>query len=86
MKQTQKVTKEKVLLTGISGYIGLYCAKELLEAGFSVRGTVRNLEKKKQVLDTLGQKKVNTKNLEFLSCATLYFWPKIVSFPKRPNC
>jgi dihydroflavonol-4-reductase len=65
MKQTKKVTKEKVLLTGISGYIGLYCAKELLEAGFSVRGTVRNSEKKKQVLDTLGQKKVNTKNLEF---------------------
>ena len=69
MKQTQKVTKEKVLLTGISGYIGLYCAKELLEAGFNVRGTVRNLEKKKQVLDTLGQKKVNTKKIW-----NLLFW------------
>ena len=23
-----------VLLTGISGYIGLHCAKQLLEAGF----------------------------------------------------
>ena len=29
------------LLTGISGYIGLHCAKQLLEAGYTVRGTVR---------------------------------------------
>ena len=55
MKKIQKTTKEKVLLTGISGYIGLYCAKELLENGFSVRGTVRNLAKKQQVLETLEQ-------------------------------
>lgn len=65
MKKIQKTTKEKVLLTGISGYIGLYCAKELLENGFSVRGTVRNLAKKQQVLETLEQNRVNTENLEF---------------------
>ena len=34
-----------VLLTGISGYVGLYCAKELLELGHTVRGTVRNQAK-----------------------------------------
>ena len=65
MKKTQKPTEEKVLLTGISGFIGLYCAKELLESGFNVRGTVRNLEKKKQVLNTLKKNEVDTKNLEF---------------------
>ena len=31
-----------ILLTGVSGYVGLYCAKELLELGHTVRGTVRN--------------------------------------------
>ena len=30
MKKNQKSANEKVLLTGISGFIGLYCAKELL--------------------------------------------------------
>ena len=34
-----------VLVTGISGYIGLHCAKQLLEAGFFVRGSVRSVEK-----------------------------------------
>ena len=62
---TKSRPKEKVLLTGISGFIGLYCAKELLEAGFSVCGTVRSKEKKKHALDTFSQSKVNTKNLEF---------------------
>ena len=33
---------QTVLLTGISGFIGLHCAKELLDAGFKVKGTVRN--------------------------------------------
>ena len=28
---------ETVLLTGASGYIGLHCAKELIEAGYAVR-------------------------------------------------
>ena len=80
MKKTQNLTKEKVLLTGISGFIGLYCAKELLESGFSVHGTVRNLAKKKQVLDTLEQNEVNTKNLEFsvLDLTTDKGWSKAI--------
>ncbi|MCH2214680.1 MAG: NAD-dependent epimerase/dehydratase family protein [Flavobacteriales bacterium] len=36
---------KKVLLTGISGYIGLHCAVELLKKGYTVRGSVRNLKK-----------------------------------------
>jgi dihydroflavonol-4-reductase len=36
---------EKVLLTGVSGYIGQYCAAELLNQGFSVVGTVRSMSK-----------------------------------------
>ena len=42
-----------VLLTGISGYVGLYCAKELLELGHTVRGTVRNQAKAQEVRETV---------------------------------
>jgi dihydroflavonol-4-reductase len=36
---------ERVLLTGISGYIGQYCGAELLNQGFEVVGTLRSLAK-----------------------------------------
>jgi len=36
---------ERVLVTGISGYIGQYCGAELLGHGFEVVGTVRSLSK-----------------------------------------
>ena len=36
---------ERVLVTGISGYIGQYCGAELLDQGFEVVGTVRSLSK-----------------------------------------
>jgi len=39
---------ERVLLTGISGYIGQYCGAELLNQGFEVIGTVRSLSKADQ--------------------------------------
>ena len=39
------LTSGKVLLTGANGYIAVWVAKCLLEAGFSVRGTVRSPSK-----------------------------------------
>ena len=36
---------ERVLVTGISGYIGQHCAAELLNQGFEVVGTVRSKSK-----------------------------------------
>jgi len=36
---------ERVLVTGISGYIGQHCGAELLNQGFEVVGTVRSLAK-----------------------------------------
>ena len=32
---------KKVLVTGISGYVGQHCAVELLKNGYTVRGSVR---------------------------------------------
>jgi nucleoside-diphosphate-sugar epimerase len=45
LKTQGTITMKTTLLTGISGYIGLHCAKELLEAGYAVRGTVRSQTK-----------------------------------------
>jgi len=39
----------KVLVTGISGYIGQHCAAELLKSGYAVRGSVRSLSKTEEV-------------------------------------
>jgi len=47
---------KKVLVTGVSGYIGQHCAVELLKNGYAVRGSVRSLSKTDKV--TEGIKKV----------------------------
>ncbi|KAK7692465.1 hypothetical protein QCA50_004090 [Cerrena zonata] len=39
------ITSGKVLVTGANGYIATWLVKDLLEQGFSVRGTVRSLAK-----------------------------------------
>lgn len=57
--------KETVLLTGISGYIALHTAKQLLDAGYTVRGSVRSDAKAKQVVETLQAASVDTTNLSF---------------------
>ncbi|NOU59922.1 SDR family oxidoreductase [Marinifilum caeruleilacunae] len=44
---------KKVLLTGISGYIGLHCAAELLQQGYAVKGSVRSLSKAEKLTDTI---------------------------------
>lgn len=32
----------KVLVTGVSGFVGQHCALELLKQGYLVKGSVRN--------------------------------------------
>ena len=56
---------KKVLLTGISGYIGNHCAVELLKNGYSVRGSVRNLSKTVQVINSIKNEVDPKDNLEF---------------------
>ena len=41
---------EKVLVTGISGFLGHHCAAELLKNGYYVKGSVRDMNKKSEVL------------------------------------
>lgn len=56
---------KKVLVTGISGYIGQHCAVELLKHGYEVRGSVRSLTKTDKVTEGI-TKVIDPKgNLEY---------------------
>lgn len=56
---------QKVLVTGISGFVGQHCAAELLKKGYRVKGSVRSLSKEQEVRTGLA-KAVDVKdNLEF---------------------
>ena len=56
--------QEKVLVTGASGYIALHCISELLNNGYKVKGSLRDLSKESQVRKSLGGKQAEA-NLEF---------------------
>ncbi len=59
-----EINKEKVLVTGASGYIALHCISELLEKGYKVKGSLRNLKREDEVRKSLGTEVENEK-LEF---------------------
>ncbi len=55
--------QKKVLVTGASGFIARQCISDLLIAGYSVRGSLRDLSKSEEVLDSLNA--LDNKDLEF---------------------
>jgi len=57
---------EKVLVTGVSGFLGHHCALELLKKGYYVKGSVRNLNKKIEVLNGLKKEVDPGEKLEFV--------------------
>ena len=56
---------KKVLVTGISGYVGQHCAAELLKKGYAVKGSVRNLSKTDEVVKGISKVIDPKGNLEF---------------------
>lgn len=56
---------EKVLLTGISGFVGQHCAAELLKAGYSVRGSLRSSSKGDAIRKAFEEAGVPTEALTF---------------------
>ncbi len=59
-----------VLITGTSGFIFKHCAVELLQHGYSVRGTVRSASKAEEVKATM-PKCCDISSLELLEAALL---------------
>ncbi|VAW19922.1 Dihydroflavonol-4-reductase [hydrothermal vent metagenome] len=58
---------EMVLLTGISGFLGSHIALKLLNRGYRVRGSIRNLDRSDEVLKTLESHGGAIKNLELVA-------------------
>jgi dihydroflavonol-4-reductase len=56
--------KEKVLLTGISGFLGSHTAIQLLQKGYEVTGTLRDLKRADHIRQILGEH-ANTDKLTF---------------------
>ena len=57
---------EKVLLTGISGFVAKHVAIELLNSGYEVLGTVRNSNSIEQTKKTLEENTNAINNLSFV--------------------
>jgi dihydroflavonol-4-reductase len=52
---------DKVLVTGASGFIGLHCIAQLLQAGYQVKGSLRSRTRESEIRNALS-KVVNTEN------------------------
>ncbi|KAM3727885.1 Phenylacetaldehyde reductase [Dirofilaria immitis] len=76
LKSNEKIV---VLVTGASGYIALHCVQQLLESGYTVRGTVRSLQNTSKV-NPLRDLKYSSERLELveadLECSD--HWPRAV--------
>ena len=55
---------EKVLVTGASGFIAEHCIIELLKNGYSVKGSLRSMNREQEVRDAI-RTGANDENLEF---------------------
>lgn len=55
---------DRVLVTGLSGFIASHVAKGLLDQGYAIRGTVRNKTKGERIVEALAEQGADTSRLE----------------------
>lgn len=65
------MTQETVLVTGASGYIGLHAIKQLLDQGYSVRGTVRSMKREGEIREALSKSGSNSQMLTLVEADLL---------------
>lgn len=70
---------ERVVVTGVGGYVGRHVAAELLNSGYQVTGTVRSMSRVDAIGEAIGQK-ANTSTLEFAQADLLADdgWPEVM--------
>lgn len=61
----------KVLVTGASGFIAKHCIAELLRRNYSVRGTLRNLERAEEVRRSVAKAGADAAGVEFVAADLL---------------
>jgi dihydroflavonol-4-reductase len=62
---------KKALLTGISGYIAMHCAKELLKSDYHINATVRNLDKVEDIKNALSALSLDVNKIQFFQADLL---------------
>ena len=62
---------KKALLTGISGYIAMHCAKELLKRDYYINATVRNLDKVEDIKNALSALSLDVNKILFFQADLL---------------
>ena len=62
---------KKALLTGISGYIAMHCAKELLKRDYYINATVRNLDKVEAIKNALSALSLDVNKIQFFQADLL---------------
>ena len=58
--------KETVLVTGGTGFVGLHAIHQLLQKGYKVKTTVRDLNRKAEVLEAIKNAGIASPDIEFI--------------------
>ena len=62
---------EKVLVTGATGFIGLHCIQQLLDQGYQVNGTLRSMNRKDEVMESLENHNTSVEHLSLFEADLL---------------